>query len=159
MSVVKQAAKAYHVERLAFRVLKYTARARAQYFLRVFAPEITEEASRIVDEAVRSAEVALLGWTAEEVEKAQGQACLAFEFGGHDMQPRTNDRYLLHLAAWLESMEDDDSAVAPAGVTAPGGGKKARCNFGPLITHWTAGGRSQLDVNSDAVDDHAADDS
>ena len=113
MSVVKQAAKAYHVERLAFRVLKYTARARAQYFLRVFAPEITEEASRIVDEAVRSAEVELLGWTAEEVEKAQGQACLAFEFGGHDMQPRTDDRYLLHLAAWLESMEDEDSAAAP----------------------------------------------
>ena len=111
LSVVKQAAKAYHVERLAFRVLKYTARARARYFLRVFAPEITEEASRIVDEAVRSAEVALLGWTAEEVEKAQGQALLAFYFGGHDMQPRTGDRHLLHLAASLESMEGDDSLL------------------------------------------------
>ena len=73
------------------------------------------EASRIVDEAVKSAEVALLGWTEEEVEKAQGQACLAFDFGGHDMQPRTDDRYLLHLAAWLESMEDDDSATLRLG--------------------------------------------
>ena len=89
LSVVKQEAKAYHVERLAFRDLKYTARARAQYFLvRVFAPEITEEASRVVHEAVKNAEVALLGRT-EEVEKAQGQACLAFDFGGQDMQPRT----------------------------------------------------------------------
>ena len=70
-----------------------------------------------MDEAVRSAEVELLGWTAEEVEKAQGQACLALEFGGHDMQPRTDDRYLLHLAAWLESMEDDDSAAAPDVMT------------------------------------------
>ena len=66
-----------------------------------------------MDEAVKSAEVTLLGWTEEEVEKAQGQACLAFEFGGHDMQPRIDDRYLLHLAAWLESMEDEDSAAAP----------------------------------------------
>ena len=33
VSVVKQAAKAYHVERLAFRVLKYTARARARAVL------------------------------------------------------------------------------------------------------------------------------
>ena len=64
-----------------------------------------------MDEAVRSAEVELLGWTAEEVEKAQGQACLAFEFGGHDMQPRTDDRHLLRLAAWLESMEDDSAAA------------------------------------------------
>ena len=112
LSVVDQAAKAYHAERLAFRVLKYTARARAQYFLRVFAPEITEEASRIVDDAVMNAELALLGWTDEEAAQAHGQACLSFEHGGHDMQPRSGDRYLLHLAAWLESMEDDE---APGG--------------------------------------------
>ena len=85
LSVVHQAAKAYHVERLAFRVMKMTARARAQYFLRVFGPEITEEASRIVDDAVMSAEVALLGWTEQEVAQARGQACLSFEHGGHDM--------------------------------------------------------------------------
>ena len=35
VSVIEGAARAYHVERLAFRVLKYTARPRAQYFLRV----------------------------------------------------------------------------------------------------------------------------
>ena len=107
------------MERLAFRVLKQTARARAQYFLRVFAPEITEEASRIVDDAVASAEVALLGWTEQEAAQARGQACLSFEHGGHDMQPRSDDRYLLHLAAWLESIEDDE---APA-VGAPDGAR------------------------------------
>ena len=102
------------MERLAFRVLKQTARARAQYFLRVFAPEITEEASRIVDDAVASAEVALLGWTEQEAAQARGQACLSFEHGGHDMQPRSDDRYLLHLAAWLESIEDDEAPAVGA---------------------------------------------
>ena len=37
VSVIHQAAKAYHGERFAFRVLKQTGRQRAQYFLRVFA--------------------------------------------------------------------------------------------------------------------------
>ena len=83
---------------------KMTARARAQYFLRVFAPEITEEACRIVDDAVMDAEVALLRWTEQEVAQALGQACLSFQHGGHDMQPRCGDRHLLHFAAWLDSM-------------------------------------------------------
>ena len=61
---------------------------------------------RIVDDAVRSAEIALLGWTAQEAEQADGQARLSFEHGGHDMEPRSEDRYLLHLAAWLDSMEE-----------------------------------------------------
>ena len=47
--------------------------------------------------------------TQEEFEKAYGQACFGFEHGGHDMQPRSDDRYLPHLAAWLESIEDDDT--------------------------------------------------
>ena len=34
---------------------------------------------------------------------------MGFEHGGHDMQPRSDDRFLLHLAAWLESIEDDDT--------------------------------------------------
>ena len=38
--------------------------------MRVFAPELTEEASKIVDDAVKIAEIELLGWTNEEVEKA-----------------------------------------------------------------------------------------
>ena len=76
--------------------------------MRVFAPELTEEAAAIVDEAVKDAEIALLGWSDEEVDKAWGQACLSFQHGGHDMQPRAPDRYLYHLAAWLDSIEDDD---------------------------------------------------
>ena len=75
-------------------MLKYTARQRAQYFLRVFAPELTEEASKIVDEAVKIAEIELLGWTNEEFDKAWAQACMSFDHGGHDMQPRSEDRYL-----------------------------------------------------------------
>ena len=49
VSVVEQATKTYHAERLAFRMLKNTARQRAQYFLRVFASELTEEESQTVD--------------------------------------------------------------------------------------------------------------
>ena len=87
VSVPKQAAKAYHAERHAFRVLKSTARQRAQYFLNVFAPELTEEAATIVDEAVKAAELELLGWNSEEADQAWVQACLSFDHGGHDMQP------------------------------------------------------------------------
>ena len=72
------AAKAYHAERLAFRVLKETARSRAQGFLRVFSPEITEEAAKIVDEACEEAEASLLGWSADEIRQARQQACLHF---------------------------------------------------------------------------------
>ena len=36
-----------------------------------------------------------------------GQANFSYEHGGHDMQPLTNDRYMLHLAAWLDSMDMD----------------------------------------------------
>ena len=50
----------------------------------------------------------------EEVEKAWGQACLSFQHGGHDMQPRAPDRYLYHLAAWLDSVEDDDDGKGSA---------------------------------------------
>ena len=105
-SVVDNAARAYHAERLAFRVLKQTARPRAQSFLRAYAPEITEEAGCIVDEAVKKAEVKLLGWSDEEANQALAQASLGFEHGGHDMQEKTSDRYLLHLAAWLDAMEE-----------------------------------------------------
>ena len=55
------AAYAYHAERLAFRVPKETARSRAQGFLRVFSPEIIEEAAKIVDQACEEAETSLLG--------------------------------------------------------------------------------------------------
>ena len=112
VSVVAAAAKAYHAERHVFRVLKYTARSRAQYFLKVFSPETTEHASRIVDDEVKKAELALLGWSAEEARKACGQANLGFEHGGHDMQPRTDDRYMLHLAAWLDSMDQQGRCSA-----------------------------------------------
>ena len=104
--MVDNAARAYHAERLAFRVLKQTARPRAQSFLRAYAPEITEEAGCIVDEAVKKAEVKLLGWSDEEANQALAQASLGFEHGGHDMQEKTSDRYLLHLAAWLDAMEE-----------------------------------------------------
>ena len=67
--------------------------------MKVFAPESTEEASQIVDEAVKIAEIELLDWTNEEAAKAWGQACLGFDHSGHDMQPRSEDRYLLFLAA------------------------------------------------------------
>ena len=76
VSVIERAARAYHVERLAFRVLKYTARSRAQYFLRVFSPELTEEASLIVDEAIKAAEIKLLGWTNEETDQGSVRASL-----------------------------------------------------------------------------------
>ena len=102
------AAKAYHAERLAFRVLKETARSRAQGFLRVFSPEITEEAAKIVDEACEEAEASLLGWSADEIRQARQQACLHFDDGGHDMQPRSDDRFILYLAAWLEAIEEED---------------------------------------------------
>ena len=128
MAVVDEAAKAYHAERLALRVLKYAARAHAQYFLRVFAPEIAEEASRIVDDAVMSAEVALLGWTEEEAAQARGQAFLSIDHGGHDMQPRSDDRNLLHLAAWLESMEDDEAPDGPPHAMDGGTRTFAFCN-------------------------------
>ena len=105
-SVVDNAARAYHAERLAFRVLKQTARPRAQLFLRPYAPEITEEAGCIVDEAMKKAEVKLLGWSEDEAKQAIAQASLGFEHGGHDMQEKTGDRYLLHLAAWLDAMEE-----------------------------------------------------
>ena len=96
ISVPAAAAKAYHAERLAFRVLKQSGRPRAQFFLRVFSPELTEEASRIVDDEMKNAEIALLGWSADEADRAIGQAHLSFQYGGHDMQPRTDDRHLLH---------------------------------------------------------------
>ena len=63
------AAKEYYAERLAFRVLKQTARSRAQGFLRVFSPEITEEAAKIVDHACEEAEASLLGWSPDEYSK------------------------------------------------------------------------------------------
>ena len=85
VSVVAAAANAYHAERYLFRVLKYTARNRAQYFLKVFSPDTAEHASRIIDDEVKKAELALLGWSAEEARKACGQANLSFEHGGHDM--------------------------------------------------------------------------
>ena len=94
-------------------MLKNTARQRAQYFLKVFAPELTEEASRIVDEAVKIAEIELLGWTNEEAAKAWGQACLDFAHGGHDMLPRSEDRYLLYFAAWLEAMDEGGDEDRP----------------------------------------------
>ena len=81
--------------------------------MKVFAPELTEEASRIVDEAVKIAEIELLGWTNEEAAKAWGQACLGFDHGGLDMQPRSGDRYLLYLAAWLEAMDEDEGEDRP----------------------------------------------
>ena len=112
VSVPQQAAKAYRAGRHAFRVLKHPARQRAQYFLKVFAPELTEEAAKIVDDAVKTAELELLGWTSEEADQAWGQACLSFDHGGHDMQPRSSDRYLLYLAAWLESIDDDEDATS-----------------------------------------------
>ena len=59
---------------------------------------------------MKKAEVALLGWSVDEAEKADEQAKLSFQHGGHDLQPRTDDRYLLHLAAWLDSIEEDDVA-------------------------------------------------
>ena len=68
-SVVDKAARAYHAERLAFRILKQTARPRAQSFLRAYAPEITEDAGRIVDEAVQAAEIKLLGWSEDEAKQ------------------------------------------------------------------------------------------
>ena len=74
--------------------------------MRAYAPEITEEAGCIVDEAVKKAEVKLLGWSDEEANQALAQASLGFEHGGHDMQEKTSDRYLLHLAAWLDAMEE-----------------------------------------------------
>ena len=86
VSVANVAAKAYHAERLAFRVLKDTARSRAQFFWRVFSPKITEEPSRIVDEAVKKAELALLGWTKEEADIAEGQASFSFETGSRFRQ-------------------------------------------------------------------------
>ena len=78
--------------------------------MKVFAPKLTEDAAKIVDDAVKTAELELLGWTAEEAGQGWGQACLGFDHGGHDMQPRSSDRYLLYLAAWLESMDDDEDA-------------------------------------------------
>ena len=54
-AVPDRAAVAYHSERLASRVLTETARSRAHYFLRDFPPEITGEASEIVDEACKQA--------------------------------------------------------------------------------------------------------
>ena len=57
---------------------------------------------------MKIAEIELLGWTSEEEEKAWAQACLGFDHGGHDMQPRSEDRYLFHLAAWLEAMDEDE---------------------------------------------------
>ena len=73
VSVPQQAAKAYRAERHAFRVLRHTARQRAQYFLKAFAPELTEEAAKIVDDAVKTAELELLGWTSEEAEQVWGK--------------------------------------------------------------------------------------
>ena len=32
--------------------------------------------------------------------------------GGHDMQPRSSDRHLIYLAAWLESIDDDEDATS-----------------------------------------------
>ena len=61
---------------------------------------------------MKTAEMELLGWTSEEADQAWGQACLSFDHGGHDMQPRSSDRYLLHLAAWLESIDDDEYATS-----------------------------------------------
>ena len=109
------AAKAYHAERLAFRVLKETARSRAQGFLRVFSPEITEEAAKIVDEACEEAEASLLGWSADERQQARQQASLHFDDGGHDMQPRSDDRFILYLVAWLEAMEEGGGRRRPHG--------------------------------------------
>ena len=63
VSVIEKAARVYHVERLVFRVLRYTARSRAQNAFRVFSLELTEAANRIVDDAVRAADVKILGWS------------------------------------------------------------------------------------------------
>ena len=81
VSVPQQAAKAYHAERHAFRVLKHTARQRAQYFLKVSAPELTQEPAKTVDDAVKTAELELLGWTSEEADQVWGQACPRFDHG------------------------------------------------------------------------------
>ena len=54
---------------------------------------------------MKKEDVTLFGWSAEEADKVSGQANLSFEHGGHDMQPRTNDRDMLHLAAWLDPMD------------------------------------------------------
>ena len=133
VSVVERAARAYHVERLAFRVLKQTARSRALYFLRVYSPELTEEASRIVDEAVKTAEATLLGWSEEEAERAFGQASLGFDYGGHDMLGLADDRYLLHLAAWLDSMEELDAESIPEETT--GGLQLSRITRKAILEH------------------------
>ena len=66
----------------------------------------------IVEDAVKTAELELLGWTSEEADQAWGQACLSFDHGGHDMQPRSSDRHLIYLAAWLESIDDDEDATS-----------------------------------------------
>ena len=81
VSVPQQAAKAYHAERHAFRVLKHTARQRAQYFLKVSAPELTQEPAKTVDDAVKTAELELLCWTSEEADQVWGQACPRFDHG------------------------------------------------------------------------------
>ena len=41
--------------------------------MKVFAPELTEEAAKIVDDAVKTAELELLGWTSEEAEQVWGK--------------------------------------------------------------------------------------
>ena len=65
-----------------------------------------------MDEEVKAAELELLGWNSEGADQAWGQACLSFDHGGHDMQPRSGDRYLLYLAAWLELMDDDEGEAS-----------------------------------------------
>ena len=37
-----------------------------------------------------------------------GHVCLGFDHSGHDMQPRTEDRHLLYLAAWIEAKDEDE---------------------------------------------------
>ena len=101
---------------------------------------MTEEASRIIDDAVRAGEIKILAWSELETEEALAQACLGFDYGGHDMQPRTDDRSLLHLAAWLDSIEhfEDDSGLTDStehvNAAEVSTSSAARCQVGNLTT-------------------------
>ena len=75
--------------------------------------------AKIVDHACEEAEASLLGWSPDEVQQARQQACLHFDDGGHDMQLRSDDRFILYLAAWREAIEEEDDDDADVGVHIP----------------------------------------
>ena len=55
------------------------------------------------------------------------------------MQPRAPDRYLYHLAAWLDSVEDDDDGKGSAPCQDSG----TECGFGSSASRRQGGGKGE----------------